>query len=105
MKITITTRNFSLTDTLQKYVDKKISKLERFSHLIIDGSLVLEKDKGINITEMNLAIKHSSITSRVKNNDLYLGINELFKKIERQLDKYEEKLKERKRLARKTKRK
>ncbi len=105
MKITITARNFQLTDTLQKYVEKKISKLERFSHFIIDGDLVLEKDKGINISELTLAIKHSSITSKVKNNDLYLGINEVFKKVERQLDKYEEKLKERKRIARKTRRK
>ncbi len=105
MELRIAARNFDLTSNLEKYANKKMSKLKRFSHYIIDGDLILEKDKSISIVELILSVKHSMVTSKVKNPDIYLGINEVFKKIERQLIKYEEKFRERKRLAQKTRRK
>jgi len=105
MELKIAARNFHLDDALEEYAKKKVEKLERFSHHIIDGDLILEKDKARSIVELNLSVKHSVITSKVKNHDIYLGINEVFKKIERQLIKYEEKFRERKRIAQKTKRK
>jgi putative sigma-54 modulation protein len=105
MDVRITARNFDLTDALNEYTQKKISKLHRFENNVIDGNLVLEKDKSINIIELTLVVKHSVITSTVKNPDIYLGINDVFKKIERQLDKYEAKFRERKRIAQKTRRK
>ena len=37
--------------------------------------------------ELTLAVKHSSITSRVKNPDIYMGINDAVRKVERQLEK------------------
>jgi putative sigma-54 modulation protein len=105
MDLKIAARNFDLNDNLEEYARKKLDKLDRYSHHIIDADLILEKDKAQCIVELNLSVKHSIITSKVKNHDIYLGINEVFKKIERQLVKYEEKFRERKRIAQKTKRK
>ena len=105
MELKIAARNFHLNDVLEEYAKKKVEKLERFSHHIIDGDLILEKDKARSIVELNVSVKHSVITSKAKNHDIYLGINEVFKKIERQLIKYEEKFRARKRIAQKTKRK
>jgi putative sigma-54 modulation protein len=104
MELTITARNFQLSDALQQYAQKKMSKLKRFADHIIDSNLVLERDKSICIIELTLSVRHSFITSKIKHNDIYQGINDVFKKIERQLTKYEEKFRERKRLARKTRR-
>ena len=104
MELNITARNFDLSNKLKQYAKKKMSKLERFSHHIIDGDMILEKDKSLNVIELNLSVKHSVITSKVKNADIYLGISEVFRKTERQLIKYEEKFRERKRLAHKTRR-
>lgn len=105
MKINITARNFELSDALQEYVTKKIDKLKRFDHYVIDADMIMEKDKGTSIIELTLSVKHSSVTSRVKNPDIYMGINEVTRKVERQLEKYEAKFRERKRIAQKTKRK
>lgn len=99
MNLTISARNFELTDALNDYARKKLSKLNRYAHVITGGHLVLEKDKSVSIVEITLLVKHASINSKVTNNDLYLGINEVLKKIERQLVKYEEKFRARKRLA------
>lgn len=104
MELNISARNFHLDDALEDYANKKIKKLKRYSHHIINGDLILGKDKSFCIVELNLSVKHSTITSRVKNHDMYQGMNEVFKKIERQLKKYEDKFRERKRIAQKTKR-
>lgn len=104
MELKIATKNFHLNDILEQYAQKRWAKLERYSHHIINGSLLLEKDRAISIVELNLSVKQSTITSKVKNHDIYQGINEVFKKIERQLVKYEEKFRERKRIAQKTRR-
>ena len=105
MQLNITGRNFHLSDVLQEYATKKLEKLKRFEHYIIDADMIMEKDKGTSIIELTLSVKHSSITSRVKNPDIYMGINDVVRKVERQLDKYEAKFRERKRLAQKTRRK
>ena len=99
MDLTISARNFELTEALEEYAQSKMDKLKRFAHVITSGHLVLEKDKSVSITELSLLVKHSSINSKVTNNDLYLGISEVVKKIERQLEKYEAKFRERKRIA------
>ena len=104
MELNITAKNFHLNDTLEDYAKKKMEKLKRFSHHMINGDLILEKDKAHSIVELNFTVKHSVITSQVKDHDIYLGITEAFKKIERQLIKYEDKFRERKRIAQKTKR-
>jgi ribosomal subunit interface protein len=105
MKLNITARNFDLSDAIQEYVTKKIDKLKRYDHYIIDSNMTIEKDKGTSIIELTLSVKHSAITSRVKNPDIYMGINDAVRKVERQLDKYEAKFRERKRVAQKTRRK
>jgi putative sigma-54 modulation protein len=104
MDVKIAARNFQLSKTLEEYARKKLGKLKRYSHHIIDGDLILEKDKSISVVELNLVVKHSTVTSKVKNHDIYAGINEVVKKSERQLKKYEEKFRERKREAQKTRR-
>ncbi len=105
MNLKIAARNFTLTDMLREYAAKKSQKLERFSHHIIRGELVMEKDKSLSMVELNLSVKNSLITSKVKTSDIYEGINEVFRKVERQLKKYEEKFRERKRLMQESKRK
>jgi ribosomal subunit interface protein len=89
---------------LQEYANKKLQKLERFSHHIIKSELIMEKDKAVYMVELNLSVKNSLITSKVKIPDIYDGIHDVFRKAERQLKKYEDKFRERKRVMQKSKR-
>lgn len=104
MNLTISARNFELTDALTEFAGKKLAKLKRFEHHIINGNLILEKDKSISIVELTLQVKHSTVLCKVNTQDIYQGIIDVTRKAERQLQKYEDKFKERKRIAAKTKR-
>ncbi len=104
MNIKISARNFELTDAITVFAGSKLARLKRFEHHIIDGHLILEKDKSISTVELTLLVKHSTIQSKVNTQDIYQGIIDVAKKAERQLQKYEDKFKERKRIAAKTKR-
>lgn len=104
MDLSISARNFELTEALNEYARDKLSHLDKYARHIIDGHLVLEQDKGISIVELVLVVKHATLNSKVTNPDLYIGITDAIKKVERQLIKYEAKFRERKRLARKTRR-
>jgi len=104
MNLKIAARNFALSDALQEFANKKLQKLERFSHHIIKGELVMEKDKSLSIVELNLSVKNSVIISKVKTPDIYEGIHDVFQKVERQLKKYEDKFRGRKRVMQKSKR-
>lgn len=105
MKVDITARNFELSEAIKEYATKKLEKLKHYEHYIVDAHMVMEKDKGTSIIELALAVKNSSIASRVNDPDIYLGINDVIRKVERQLEKYEGKFRVRKRLAQKTRRK
>lgn len=104
MNLTISARNFELTDALTEFAGKKLAKLKRFEQHIINGNLILEKDKSISIVELTLQVKHSKVLCKVTTQDIYQGIIDVARKAERQLQKYEDKFKERKRIAAKTKR-
>ncbi|MGQ9465347.1 MAG: ribosome hibernation-promoting factor, HPF/YfiA family [bacterium] len=104
MNLTISARNFVLTDALTEFAGKKLAKLKRFEHHIIGGNLILEKDKSVCTVELTLQVKYSTILCKVNTQDIYQGIIDVTKKAERQLQKYEDKFKERKRIAAKTKR-
>lgn len=102
--IILSARGFKLTDAITEFAWKKLARLKRFKHHIIDGALVLEKAKSISMVELSIRVKHTAITCRVNTQDIYQGIIDVAKKAERQLQKYEDKFKERRRIAAKTKR-
>ncbi|MEO0226262.1 MAG: ribosome-associated translation inhibitor RaiA [candidate division WOR-3 bacterium] len=104
MGLNITARKFSLTESLQSAAYEAYNRLSRYSHLIIDTHLILERDKPLNFVELTVSVKKGFLRADTRTNDIYQGIHEVFNKVEKQLKKHYEKLRERKRLSHKTKR-
>lgn len=103
MELKITARNFALGEALQSFAHERFDRLTRFSHHIINAHLILEKDKTLDAVELTIAIKKGFLRADQRTNDMYQGIGDVFSKVEKQLKKHEEKLRERKRLAYKRK--
>ncbi len=104
MELKITARNFNLSYAMQDTARELFSKFNRFSPLIIDAHLILEKEKPLDLVELTVAIKKGFLRADIRTNDIYQGIHEVFTKVEKQLKKHREKLRERKRIAHQIKR-
>ncbi len=102
MGLKISARNFSLSRALRDLAEERYAKLSRFSHHIIDMNLIMEKEKSLGFIELTVAIKKGFLRADIRTGDMYHGVNVVFNKVEKQLKKHEEKLRERKRLAHKT---
>ncbi|MEN2985000.1 MAG: ribosome-associated translation inhibitor RaiA [Dictyoglomaceae bacterium] len=100
MQINITGKNISLSQTMQDYVEKKMSKLSRFFDHISHIEVVLKeedrKDIGkSHIVEVTLDVNGTIIKASEENQNFRACIDLVVDKLESQLKKYKEKLIER----------
>ena len=96
MNIQITARNINLTDAIRNYAEKKVSKLEKYFDHITEASVLLEVQKNVHTVEVLLSAKGVFMKGLEKSEDLYASIDLAVDKIEKQLVKYKEKLKDKK---------
>ncbi len=81
-----------ITDAIREYVKEKFSKLERHSHSITQGHIVLSTENKRQTAEITLNIAHAKdLHASATTDDLYASINELADKVERTLRKQKEK--------------
>lgn len=102
MQINITARHLKLTDAIDSYVKKKISKAAKF----FDGDdvwvhVILYVEKNRQITEINFHVGKTVFRAKEQSPDLYSSIDLSVEKIEKQLKKQKERNKtNRKNIAR-----
>lgn len=97
MNINIQSLHFDATDKLKEFIQKKVTKLEKYSDDILTAEIILKVVKPE--TKMN---KEASIKLNVKSDDLFASkVAESFEEavdisieaLEKQLIKYKEKVK------------
>ncbi|MDR2395943.1 MAG: ribosome-associated translation inhibitor RaiA [Endomicrobium sp.] len=91
MQINITARHLRLTDAIDSYVRKKISKFGKF----YDGDdvyshVILSVEKNRQITEIVFHIGKISFRAKDQSEDLYASIDLASDKLEKQLKKHKE---------------
>ncbi len=93
-KLNIVARNFELRDDMKNYIEKRLSKIERFSKHIIKSNLVFEEQRGRYTGELLVEVaKKGILKATATNSDFFAVVDELKDKINKQLKKYEQKLK------------
>ncbi len=100
MQVDVTFRHMEVSDPVRDYVEEKLTRVKKYIEEPIDAQTVLSVEKKIRhkavvtITAKGVTIKASDET-----NDMYAAIDAVVDKIERQLRRYKEKLKEHKPLS------
>jgi putative sigma-54 modulation protein len=92
MKIRVTARHFELSGTSKDHVNEAIEGLERFYERIIDGRVVLTKEKGRWRAELILFVPGATLTSESEENLLFRAVDESVGKMGRQLKKHKAKV-------------
>jgi putative sigma-54 modulation protein len=91
MKINVTGRHIHITEALQLHIENKFKKIEKHFENIIDIHVILTVEKIRMEAEATLKINKGNIFANSEKKDMYMAIDELVDKLDRQLKKQKEK--------------
>ncbi|MGO4999788.1 ribosome hibernation promoting factor [Oceanisphaera sp. W20_SRM_FM3] len=94
MQINLTGHHVDITDSLRDYVNSKFAKLERHFDNITIVHVVLTLEKLQQIAEAKINLSGGEIFATCEQDDMYAAIDGLFDKLDRQVIKHKEKLKQ-----------
>ena len=89
----ITGRHMEVTDAMRNYAQKKIAQLGKFYNRLSEIEVVMESEGVIHKVEIIISVdNHPPFVVRDSNQDAYACLDTAVDKIERQLNKHKEKL-------------
>jgi len=94
MRVNITARHYKAPDRLKEYAESEVRKLTKYFDGIIECEIILDYEKTIQVVEIAMKVHKQKLFAREKSKDIYKGLDLAVAKIERQLKKYKEKLKD-----------
>ncbi len=94
MRVNITARHYKAPDRLKEYAETSVQKLTKYLDGIIECEIILDYEKTIQVAEIVMKAHRQKLFAQEKSEDIYKSIDLAVTKIERQLKKYKEKLKE-----------
>ena len=92
MKITITGRKIDITEGLNSYVTKKLSKLDKFFNDESAAKVTLSVQKDDHIIEITVYHEGMIFRAEVRDNDMYACIDRVIDVLERQIRKQKTRL-------------
>ena len=90
--VVVTGRNVQVTQALRDYATDKLTKIERFNLRIIDVFVTIDIQRADCRVDIVLKIDHLLVKSQASTNDMYVSIDQAVNKIETQLRKYHERI-------------
>ncbi len=96
MQITTTFRHMETSEALKSYVEEKLERVQKYIDEPITAQVFLTVEKIRHIAEITINAKGVTIKASEETNDMYAAIDAVLDKIERQLRRYKEKIKEHK---------
>ncbi len=96
MAIKITGHHIEMTEQLRDYIEKRISRLDKFFDGIINTEVILRQDTKRNHlkeAEIILSVYEHRLTAKATDADVLKAFDKSLTKVERQLIKFKDKLK------------
>lgn len=92
MRIHITARRLRLTPSIRAYVEEKVLKVQKYFNHIIWAQTVLSVEKRSHLAEIVVHAARQTFRAQAKGTDLYAAVDLASDKIDAQLKKYKERL-------------
>ncbi|PLX79044.1 MAG: ribosomal subunit interface protein [Desulfuromonas sp.] len=97
MQIAVTFRHMEVSNPIRDYAEEKVSRVKKYIDEPIDAQVVLSVAKKIrHKAEVTLTAKGITIKGSEETSDMYAAIDAVVDKIERQMKRYREKIKDHK---------
>ncbi|ASQ46948.1 ribosome hibernation-promoting factor, HPF/YfiA family [Legionella clemsonensis] len=94
MQISFTGHNVEVTPALRAFTVDKFNKLDRHFDKITSVHVVFDIEKLSQIAEATIQVAKGEFHARAESEDLYAAIDALIDKLDRQLIKHKEKIRE-----------
>lgn len=95
MQVNITFRNMFATDALRNHVSEKLTKVvDKYLDKVTEAHVTLSLERYLHHADINLHAGNFHVRGKEKCEDMYASIDMAVDKIERQLKKYKERLRE-----------
>jgi putative sigma-54 modulation protein len=96
MKISVTFRNGEGENWQKVYAEERIMKLKRYLDMPAEAHIILSTEKFRNFAEINLSANGWNVNAKEEAKDMHLAVDSCIEKIEKQLKKQKEKVREHK---------
>jgi len=96
MKVTITGRHLKLNDDIKSYAERKLQKAETYFDGIIEAHMILFAEKHRRIAEVTFGAKGTTFHAQEETEDIYASIDGVMEKVDRQIRRHKEKVRNRK---------
>lgn len=93
MQINLTGHHIEITDSLRNYVTEKMEKLERHFDKVSNTHVILSLENVKHKAEATVHMTGNDIFANAIEDDMYAAIDSLIDKLDRQVKKYKEKMK------------
>lgn len=93
MQINLTGHHVEITDSLREYVNEKIGRLERHFEKVSNTHVILSVENVRHKAEATVNMSGNNIFAEATEDDMYASIDALVDKLDRQVKKHKEKLK------------
>ena len=94
MEINISGHHLEVTQGLKDHVEKKVRKLESHSQKILEIKILLSVDNITHNAEGNIYFPKNDFHAKCSSSDMYQSIDLLINKLDKQIIKYNEKIKD-----------
>jgi putative sigma-54 modulation protein len=94
MEVNVTFRHADSSEVLKNHIEEKIRKLSKYFIKPTLAHVTLNVEGARHIAEITLSENHGIFNAREGSHDMYLSVDRALQKIERQLKKYKEKIKD-----------
>jgi putative sigma-54 modulation protein len=95
MQTSVTFKNLDPSENLKTYVSEKLDRLDKYLDNPAEANVVLTVQKFRHIAEINLVGDRLSINGKDETNDMYSAIDMALDKLEKQIKKSKQKIRER----------
>lgn len=94
MQFSIRGQQIEVTDALRDYVDKKLSRLEKYFDAppTSEGYVTLNVVRGLHTVEVTIPLAGVTLRAEDRSDDMYASIDAVVDKLERQIRKHKTKL-------------
>lgn len=96
MQFSITFRHMEVSETLKEYAREKLSKLEKYLDSVMVAEVTLTVEKFRHRAEVLITADGFKVQAEEETEDMYSALDLLVDKVERQIKKRREKVKDRK---------